>query len=76
MQHADSAVSVLETSPTPHVPLAVSHRCVSFGSGGRWHDFIYFYNVNRKAKDNKATQVYWHFNPKLFKVFINAICVR
>lgn len=37
---------------------------------------IHLHNVNRKAKDNKATQVYWHFSLELFKVFINAICVR
>jgi len=38
----------------PHQPahpsVVVSHRCVLFGSGGRWHEFIYFYHVKQKTK--------------------------
>lgn len=34
--------------------VAISHRCVLFGSGGRWHEFIYFYHINRKQNPKRA----------------------
>lgn len=43
------------TGPT-HPSAAVSHRCVSFGRGGRWHEFIYFYCINRKKNPQWEVQ--------------------
>lgn len=39
-----------------HPSVAVSHRCVPFASGGRWHEFIYFYRVNRKQNPKRDVQ--------------------
>lgn len=44
----------LTVSARPSIP--VSHRCVSFGSEGRWHEFIYFYCINTKQTPKRDAQ--------------------
>lgn len=58
MQHADTAASAGNLASPACEPssAAVSHRCVLFGSEGRWHEFIHFYCINRKQNPKRDVQ--------------------
>lgn len=56
MQHADTAASAGNLSGPTRPSAAVSRRCVSFRSEGRWQEFICFCCINRKQNPKRDVQ--------------------